>query len=153
MPVDAYNASIILKYLHTYYAQNYAGIIYLPLLTVFGPFGDTCNTNPVCGANSHCKANCLLFQSQCSQNQNCREVFAAATHPILKIDITSYQIQRNLHHIYYNNYNNCHASGFFNLIWMGDVQVYTKMHIEFLHHPYDQDSRPEICNKNIMEKT
>ena len=33
MPVDAYNASIIiLKCLHTYYAQNYASIIYLPLV-------------------------------------------------------------------------------------------------------------------------
>ena len=37
MPIDAYNASIILKCLatHTYYAQNYASIIYLPL--VLGP--------------------------------------------------------------------------------------------------------------------
>ena len=32
MPVDAYNASIILKCLHTYYAQNFADIIYLPLV-------------------------------------------------------------------------------------------------------------------------
>ena len=31
MPVDAYNASIILKCLHTPIMLNYAGIIYLPL--------------------------------------------------------------------------------------------------------------------------